>query len=104
MMKRIIRHKYNAKRTEFDGKKFDSKKEAHFYAKLKLAKESGELLFFLQQVPLDLPGGTKYRVDFVCFWEDGTVEFIDVKGFKTETYKLKKKQVEALYPIEIKEI
>ena len=40
-------------------------------------------------------------VDFVEFWADGTVNFIDVKGYKTPQYKRNKKLVEALYPIEI---
>jgi len=102
MMKRIIRHKYNAQRTEFDGKKFDSKKEAHFYAKLKLAKESGELLFFLRQVPFDLPGNIKYRADFMCFWEDGTVEVIDVKGYMTEMARTKLAMIKDVYNIDVK--
>lgn len=97
------RHKFNAKPTELDGIRFSSKKEARYYAELKLRKESGAVVFFLRQVPLHLPGKTKYVVDFVEFLSNGTVEFIDVKGMSTAMYKLKKKQVEALYPIEIKE-
>jgi len=98
----MIRHKFHAKPTERDGIRFDSKKEARYYDQLVLAKKSGELLFFLRQVPIHLPGNTKYVVDFVLFWADQNVEFVDVKGMQTETFKLKKKQVEALYPFEIK--
>jgi len=39
--------------------------------------------------------------DFVEFWKDGNVKFTDCKGVETETFKLKKRQVEELYPIEI---
>ena len=100
----MIRHKFNAKPTELDGIKFSSKKEAKRYQELKLLQSNGEVLFFLDQVPFRLPGGIKYRCDFLVFWKDGTVTIEDVKGFVTDMYKTKKKMVEALYPIEITEI
>lgn len=100
----MIRHKFNAKPCEYDGKKFDSKKEARYYLSLKKRQEAGEVLFFLRQVPFDLPGNVKYRLDFLEFHSDGTVHAIDVKGFKTDIYILKKKQVEAVYPIIIEEV
>ncbi len=64
----------------------------------------GDILFFLRQVPLHLPGRIRYVCDFVIFWTDGNVTFEDVKGFKTDMYKVKKKLVEHHYPIEIKEV
>jgi hypothetical protein len=97
----MIKHKFHAKPTDRDGIKFASRKEARYYDQLLLAKQSGDLLFFLRQVPFHLPGNTKYVVDFVLFWADQNVEFVDVKGHQTEMFKLKKKQVEDLYPIEI---
>jgi hypothetical protein len=97
----IIRHKFHAKRTECNGIKFSSKKEAAYYQKLMMMKQSAQIVFFLRQAPLHLPGGVRYVVDFVEFWADGSVRFVDVKGFKTPEYKAKKKMVEALYPIEI---
>ncbi|MBA3051873.1 DUF1064 domain-containing protein [bacterium] len=98
---RFNRHKFNAIRTERDGIKFGSKKEAKYYSDLKLRKSSGEVIFFLRQVPIDLPGNVKYRVDFVEFHADGTVHFIEVKGLDVPMGKLKRKQTEALYPITI---
>jgi len=99
-----IRHKFGAKRTETDGIKFSSKKEAAYYQKLQMLKQSGQILFFLRQVPFHLPGGVRYVVDFAIFWADGDVEFIDVKGFKTPEYIAKKKMVEDLYrPVIIQE-
>jgi len=97
-----IKHKFNAKPTVNDGIRFDSKKEAAYYQKLKLLQKSGEVLFFLRQTPLHLPGNVKYVVDFQVFYANGEVEFIDVKGYITPTCTLKVKQVESLYPIEIK--
>lgn len=99
-----IKHKFGAKPTERDGSRFDSKAEARYYDQLLLAKQSGELLFFLRQAPFHLPGNTVYRVDFQEFWTDGTVRFIDVKGYETKEFIRAKKQVEALYPITIEVI
>lgn len=98
---RFSKHKYNAKPTERDGIRFDSKLEADYYDYLMRRKETGDLLFFLRQVPIHLPGKTKLVVDFQEFWADGEVRFIDCKGIETETFKIKKRQVEALYPLEI---
>lgn len=103
-MVRVLRHKFNAKRTECDGIKFSSKREAAYYQQLKIAQQSGDLLFFLMQVPFNLPGGVKYRADFMEFWLDGTVTVTDCKGFRTPEYITKKKLVESLYPIEIHEV
>ena len=53
------------------------------------------------QIPIYLPGGVKYIVDFVEFMADENVNFVDVKGYRTPQYKIKKKLVEALYPFKI---
>jgi hypothetical protein len=101
---RFQRHKYNAIKTERDGFKFDSKKEAEYYDQLKIRQSGGDIVFFLRQVPFHLVGNVTYRVDFQEFHKDGTVHFIDVKGMKTPEYKMKKKMVEASYPIIIEEV
>ncbi len=98
------RNKYGAKKTVVDGITFDSMKEARYYSTLMLAKKTGELLFFLRQVPLHLPGGTKLVVDFVEFWADGEVKVTDVKGIPTPVYKIKKREVEHHYPFKINEV
>jgi len=101
----MIRHKYHAKPVEHDGIRFDSKKEAARYNTLELLRSAGEVLTFTMQVPFRLPGGVRYVCDFLVFWSDGSVTFEDVKGFRTESYKAKKKMVEDLYaPITITEI
>lgn len=97
-------NKFNAKITELDGIKFHSKKEAKYWQDLGYAKKSGELLFALRQVPLHLPGNVRYVVDFLEFWKNGDVRFVDVKGFKTQAYIMKKKIAEAIYPITILEM
>jgi len=99
-----MKHKYHAQPTVNDGIRFDSKKEARYYTELKLQKKAGLVLFFLRQVPLHLPGGTKLVVDFLVFYTDGSCRFIDVKGVRTAVYKLKKREVEHHYPITIEEV
>lgn len=100
----MLKHKFRAIPTEFDGIKFASRKEAKRYRELRLLEKSGELLFFLRQVPFHLPANVKYVCDFLCFWKDDSVTIEDVKGIKTSMYILKKKQVEAIYPVKIMEI
>lgn len=95
-------HKFKAKRAECDGIKFPSKLEARFYSHLKILQKCGDVVFFLMQVPFYLPGGVKYVCDFQVFYSDGTIEFVDVKGFETKEFNIKRKLVESLYPVEIK--
>lgn len=95
----MVKHKFYAKPTTTDGIRFDSKAESAYYKKLKIAQSNGDLVFFLRQVPFDLPGNTKYRADFMEFWADGEIKIVDVKGFDTPQSKMKRKQVEDLYPI-----
>ncbi|HJY22034.1 MAG TPA: DUF1064 domain-containing protein, partial [Hanamia sp.] len=77
------------------------KLEWAYYKKLQLLVKAGHVLFFLRQVPLHLPGGSKYVCDFVEFLADGNVRFVDVKGVETSEFIVKKKIVEAIYPITI---
>lgn len=100
----MLNHKFKAKPCELDGIKFASKKERSRYLELQLLEKAGDILFFLRQTPLHLPGGVKYVCDFLIFWSDGSVTFEDVKGYRTDLYKTKKRLVEATYPITINEI
>jgi hypothetical protein len=86
---------------ETDGIKFSSKKEARVYGQLKLQQAAGEVVFFLLQVPFHLPGGVKYICDFQVFYAAGHVRFLDAKGMMTESFKAKKRMVEAIYPVTV---
>ncbi|HBL23936.1 MAG TPA: hypothetical protein DDZ40_07430 [Deltaproteobacteria bacterium] len=94
-------HKFRAKPSEADGIIFASKKEMDYYRELLLRKKSGEVLFFLRQVPFHLPGNVRHVIDFVEFWSDGTVHVVEVKGYDTPLGKLKRKQVEDIFPVTI---
>ena len=97
MRHRFKKHKYNAKPTEVDGIRFDSKKEANYYIQLKLRQAAGEVIGWLRQVPIHLPGGTILRIDFLEFHADETVHFVDVKGMETDAFKIKRREAEAAY-------
>lgn len=96
-------NKYRNVICEADGIKFRSKKERARYLELCALQSVGEC-WFLRQVPFYLPGNTKYVLDFLVFWKDGRQTYEDSKGTRTTMFIMKKKQVEALYPIRILEL
>lgn len=93
-------NKFHAVICEAYGIKFRSKRERRRYLELMALKADGEC-WFLRQVPFHLPGNVKYVLDFLIFWKGGQMTFEDVKGRRLPLYILKKKQVEALYPVRI---
>ena len=98
------RSKYGAVKTSVDGHTFDSKKEAEYYQELKLRLQSGDIKGFCLQPIFVLAPGLKYKADFIVFYNDGTSEIIDTKGFKTKEYIAKKKVFEDKFNLKIKEI
>lgn len=95
---KFARHKFHATPTTTNGRRYASKLEARHADRLRLAQASGELLGWLEQVPFHLPGGVRHVVDFLEFWADGRCVFTETKGHETESYRAKKRIVEALYP------
>jgi Protein of unknown function (DUF1064) len=96
--------KYRNTRVQVDGFWFDSKLEAARYDSLVLLRKSGEVRWFICQVPFRLPGGIIYRADFLIVWaaEDcSAVTVEDCKGARTRTSINKIKQVEAIYGIKV---
>ena len=102
-----MRSKYSAVRTEVDGIKFASKREAARYGQLKMLQMAGEISELRMQVPYELnPGGTfsyKYVADFVYTLKDGSICVEDCKGFRTATYRKKAKLMIKVHGIAIKE-
>ena len=94
--------KYRNQVTRVDGIRFDSKREARYYENLKLRKAAGEVSYWLRQVPLHLPGGTRYVVDFLVFFTDGRQpQYVDAKGHETPVFRLKRREIEHHYPIRL---
>ena len=103
-------NKYNAKKTEFMGFKFDSKWEAERYGQLESMKMAGIIQDLERQVNYDIIVNDqkicRYIADFVykLVHEDGSEKKIveDAKGIETTDFKLKKKLMKAVFDIEIK--
>lgn len=102
-------HKYNAKRAELDGHRFDSQAEARRYAELRLMEREGlvhdirlQPRFVLQESFKDTTGARyraiEYRADFQYTETSGCVVVEDVKGVDTPVWKLKEKLFRKRYP------
>jgi len=101
------RSKYHNKKVTIDGRTFDSKAEARYYQELKLRLKAGDIKDFTCQPRINLlPSFTKqgrkvrpmtYIADFKIAHNDGSIEYIDVKGMETEAFKLKRKLFDFLY-------
>ena len=89
--------KYRNVRVEVDGHAFDSKAEARRYGELKLMADADEIMGFGRQPSFVLPGGIRYRPDFIVCGNDGAVWVEDVKGMETQAFKLKKKLWDECY-------
>jgi hypothetical protein len=106
--------KYKNIKTVVDGITFSSKAEAKRYGELKLLEKAGEIsdLELQPRYALEMAGFetgeavkvATYVADFSYFTKDGDFIVEDVKGFRTEVFKLKKKMVKAQYGIDIQEI
>lgn len=106
------RSKYHARKTVIDGITFDSRREAARYLVLKSMEEDGTIENLRRQVHYELVpafdvDGKHYRpvayvADFV-YMEDGKEVVEDVKGMRTDTYRLKSKLFARRYGKAIKE-
>ena len=109
---KVKRSKYGNKKTVYQGETYDSKKEADYAGildALRKAKNKADRVISIErQVKYVIEIRSKkictYIADFKVKYADGHEEVIDVKGFKTSIYRLKKKLVEACYDIIIKEV
>lgn len=106
--------KYHAKKTVVDGITFDSRKEAYRYLVLKGMEEDGSIEDLRRQVRYELVpafdvDGKHYRpvcyvADFVYVDKETGKEIVeDVKGVRTDVYKLKSKLFARRYGVSIKE-
>lgn len=114
-------NRFYKKNTKYNSEKingFDSKKEYRRFCELKILESKNIISDLNTQVPyilcpkqegLDFKGKTicirremKYIADFV-YIENGNIIVEDSKGFKTEQYKRKKRLMERIYGIKIKE-
>lgn len=99
--------KYLSYKTTVDGIVFDSKDEAKYYEALKIRKYRGEIQNFELQPKFTLINGFKkdgktyraitYTPDFTIYHNDGSVEYVDVKGMTTQQGELRIKLFNYFY-------
>ena len=101
--------KYHNTKTTVDGIAFDSKKEAARHGELQLVAKAGAIQDLRLQMPFELipkqagERAVRYIADFV-YMENGKMIVEDVKGVKTDVYKIKKKLMLAVHGIRIREV
>ena len=105
-----MRNKYRAKKVKDGDLVFDSRKEYRRWQELLLMEKAGVIKGLRRQVKYELlprvPGKwtrpVTYIADFVYY--EGKKEIVeDVKGYRTDVYKLKKRLMWVVHGIEIRE-
>lgn len=98
-------NKYHNKKIIVDGIKFDSQKEAKRYQELVLLQKSGVICDLQLQVPFELvpaikeERSVKYIADFAYKYPPYMHMVVeDVKGYRTDVYKIKRKLFKWRYP------
>lgn len=109
-------NKYKAIKTVVDGVTFDSRKEGRRYRELRLLEQAGVIEdlclqpHFLLQEAYVKNGKSVRKIEYIAdfsYYDLEKKKFVveDVKGLKTDVYRLKKKIFEYKYPdLEISEI
>lgn len=84
--------KYKAIKVKINGITFDSKAERSYYLELLKLQKSNLIESFELQPKIRLTlSEILYKPDFKVTYKNGKVEYVDVKGFQTPVFKLKKK-------------
>uniref|UniRef100_A0A6M3M2H9 VRR-NUC domain-containing protein n=1 Tax=viral metagenome TaxID=1070528 RepID=A0A6M3M2H9_9ZZZZ len=82
-----MRSKYHAVRTSYGGRLYDSKLEARFAQILDIARcaedPAQRVVWVAEKVKFTFPWGDSHKPDFIVGKADGSVCFIEVKGYKT---------------------
>lgn len=94
-------NKYHAVKTLYGNRNYHSRKEAAYAAELDLRKKAGDIKDWHPQERIDLSVNgfhiANYYVDFKVVHNDGTTEYVEVKGFETPEWIMKWRLFEALY-------
>lgn len=94
--------KYGAKRQDYNGHSYHSKKEAAYAQELDLRVKAGELKEWHRQIPIELRvNGTKictYTIDFLEVDMNDNEIYTEIKGFETPEWRIKWALFDALYP------
>ena len=94
-------NKYHAKSTEYGGVVYHSKLEAAYAEELDWRVHAKDIKSWDRQVKLPLKVNgmliANYYLDFIVTHNNGTKEFVEVKGHETEVWKMKWKILEATF-------
>jgi len=97
---KTTRNKYNAKKQEYNGQRFDSKGEAAYAQELDFLIDAGEIQSYERQVKIPLKVNNvlicNYYADFIVIDKHGAKQLHEYKGMKTDTFNLKWKLLQAL--------
>lgn len=92
--------KYKNVKQEYNGIKYDSKLEAKAAQDLDWKLKAGLIKEWRRQIKIDLKVNdvhiTNYYIDFIYVDQNGTVVYLEVKGFETEVWRIKWKLLCAL--------
>ena len=95
------KNKYGAKKQTYNGYSYHSIKEANYAVTLDWRVKAKEVKEWTRQHKLELRVNgqliCKYYIDFRAELTDGTIEYIEVKGFETDMWRLKWKLTNALW-------
>lgn len=95
------RSKFGNVKSEHNGIQYHSKRECGYAAELDLRLKAKDIKSWERQIKISLDVNgyhiANYFIDFVIHHNDGIKEYVEVKGFETETWKLKWKLFESLY-------
>ncbi len=107
-VRKVKQNKYRNKKVEVDGHIFDSIAESKYYQQLKWLEANKQILFFriqpryLLQEAFEKDGKTHRKIEYVADFEihhtDGSIEVVDVKGYKTDMFRIKEKMFHKKYP------
>lgn len=93
------KNKFGAKRQTYNGINYHSGFEAQVAQELDLRLKAKDIKAVERQVKISLTAHGKhicnYFIDFVLTHNDGSKEYLEVKGYATDTWKLKWKLLEA---------
>jgi hypothetical protein len=109
------RNKYGNRKIEYEGKVFDSKREAMRYKELLFLLRAGEIHDLQTQVKFTLIPTQRrngkvverecaYYADFVYRDKNGNKVVEDTKGLRTKDYVIKRKLMLFVHDIEIQEV
>lgn len=98
----VPRSKLGNVKVEWQGQKFDSKKELRDFQAFEQQRVMGAIRSVVRQVSMPLPGSTRrIRIDFVVMEKSGRLRWYDSKGFDTATGKLKRDLILQAYGIDV---